>query len=356
MTAGLYEGTLGGAADLDPLDLGPAHLALPATVAACVASRAWGDLDDDILDAVVAGMEAGSRLRRTLTGVRPGAGLHSVSTFGLFAAAAATARVLRLGPVAFANSIAIGLTRAGGLSLNNASTRIGLTHFGWAVAHGIEAGWLAAQGVEASLDVATAFEVLFAGSTIDLSRLETDAPLLADSAIVFKHYPCNIYLNLIVKALFGHAGTGIDRIRVVMPNIKHLDQPAPRGVREFRNSAQAVAAASALYPPDYRSYTAAFIEPAGNPTLWQLISAVEVVRDSGRETGLERAVVDVEAFRAGRVVATGSHRMTELRSWSLAHATELVGDIGPTGWVDQVYSGTYLEAHDVVSALVKLPA
>lgn len=355
MTAALFEGTLGGAADLDPLDLGPAHLALPATVAACIAAKTWGGDDRSVIDAAVAGMEVGARLRRSLTNVRPGAGFHSVSTFGLFAAAAAVARVLQLSPAEFANAIGIALTRAAGLSLNNASTRIGLTHFGWAAAHGVEAGWLAGQGVEASLDVKTAFEVLFANSTVDFTVLKPDrVTLLAGTPIVFKHYPCNIYLNLIVRAIGDHSGTGIDHVKVVMPSIVHLDQPNPKDVRQARNSAQAVAAIAALYPPTYRSYKIELLDARANDALRRLMSAVEVQRDPARGTGLERAVIDVEASRGGHVVVSESHRVAELAPWSRAHAEPLVGEIGPDGWVATIYGGGYLEAHDVVASFLEV--
>ncbi|MHB8587948.1 MAG: MmgE/PrpD family protein [Candidatus Dormibacteraceae bacterium] len=353
MRAALFEGTLGGAADLDPLDLGPAHLALPATVAACLAAKSWGGDDGTVLDAAIAGMEVGARLRRSLTGVRPGVGFHSVSTFGLFAAAAAVARVLRLSPTAFANAIGIALTRAAGLSLNNASTRIGLTHFGWAAAHGLEAGWLAGEGVDASLDVKSAFDVLFAGSTVDFTILEPNrSHLLASAPIVFKHYPCNIYLNLIARALKDHAGTGIDSIKVVMPSIPHLDQPDPKDVRQARNSAQAVAAIAALYPATYRSYTKLFLDANAKEDWRDLISAVVVEQDATRATGLERAVIDIEASRGRDVVVSESHRMAELTPWSRAHAEQLIGDIGPDRWVAAVYDNGYLEAHDFVAGFL----
>jgi len=40
-------------------------------------------------------MEGGPGLRRSLTGVRPGAGFHSLSTYGLIAVGGGIARALR---------------------------------------------------------------------------------------------------------------------------------------------------------------------------------------------------------------------------------------------------------------------
>ena len=83
------DATVGAASDLDPLEHGPSHTALPATVAACVAARLTGATsDEDIATAVLAGIETASRLRMTISGVRPGIGFHSSGTFGTIAAAA----------------------------------------------------------------------------------------------------------------------------------------------------------------------------------------------------------------------------------------------------------------------------
>lgn len=352
IAAAVFEGTLGGAADLDPMDLGPAHLALPATLAACIAAKVWGRSDERIADAVAAGMEVAARLRRSLSGIRPGAGLHSASTFGLFAASAAVARLLDLPPRQFANALGIGLTRAGGLSLNSAHTNLGLTHFGWAAGHGLEAGWLAAIGMDASLDVETAFRVLWAGSTLDPAVLTQAANLMSDPPLVFKQYPCNIYLNLIVRAIGDEAGTGIDGLTIVIPDIRHLDQPSPADVRQARNSAQGVAAIAALYPASYLSYTSRFLNLPSNEPLQRLIAAVKVRRDPSRDPGLAVAVVEVEARRGESIVLDRSLSMAELKPWSLPHAELLVRGVGPEGWVKGLYAEGYGAAHDIVTRLL----
>ena len=353
--AAVFEGTLGGAADLDPVDLGPAHIALPATIAACIGAQVFGRDDRDVADAVVAGIEAGVRLRRSLKGVRPGAGMHSVGTFGLFAAAAAIARLLELPVPAVSATLGIALTRAAGLSINNASTQIGLTHFGWAAAHGLEAGWLASQGIGASLDLEGAFGVLFAGSVRDFAILEDSQPQLDLIPFAFKRYPCNIYLNPFVPALAGHAGAGIDRIRVVIPDLPHLDQSRPPDVRQARNSAQAVAAIAALYPARYLSFTGRFLDLRANEQLRSMMDRVIVERDNARPTALDAAVVDVDATSAGETVVNGTYRISELRPWGLSHALTLAAGTGPPGWVESVYESGYVKAHQLVSGFISRP-
>ena len=96
MSDAVLFGTLGAAADLDPLDAGPAHLALPA-VASVLAAAGLPRADEcAFADAVCIGMEVGARLRAAITRVRPGIGFHSVGTFGTVAAAAAVAVLLNL--------------------------------------------------------------------------------------------------------------------------------------------------------------------------------------------------------------------------------------------------------------------
>ena len=98
-------------------------------------------------------MEVGARLRAAITRVRPGIGFHSVGTFGTVAAAAAVAVLLNLDEDQAGNAFGIALTRASGLAMNNAMTDIGLTHFGWAAAHGLEAAWLATLGYTAATNL-----------------------------------------------------------------------------------------------------------------------------------------------------------------------------------------------------------
>ncbi len=352
MGAAVFEATVGAAADLDPLDVGPAHLALPATVATCIAAELFDRSDSDVGDAVLAGMEAGARMRKCLTSVRPGAGLHSVGTFGLIAAAAAVARLLGGDGDEIAHSVGIALTRAAGLSLNNAATQIGLTHFGWAAGHGLEAGWLAVNEVEASLDVRTAFSVLFAGSNVDFAPLSQYGDrAVTHGSVAFKHYPCNIYLNPIVQALQGLDDRGGDLV-LRIPPIAHLDQPAPANLRQARNSAQAVAAVALLYPPSYAAFVSPRMDPAKNDDLRAAMARVHVIQEAARPTDLTRARIQVSVGPAEAGGLSAEHGIEGLGPWGREHARSLANGTGPPGWVDAIYDGGYLSAHRAVRNLL----
>src|SRR5258708_4163930 len=301
--------TLGAASDLDPLDRGPAHIALPSAVAALVLAQHRGRSSADVVDAVAVGIEVGARLRRCVTSVRPGVGFHSAGTFGLFAAAAACARLLRLDAASAANAIAISLTRAAGLSLNSAMTRIGLTHFGRAAGGAIEAALLAEDGWTASQRLDIAFDTFF-GSGADFAPLEAAEYVSAMRPAAFKHYPCNIYLNLAVRALL-RSGHTAGPIEVVLPPVRHLDNAHPVDLRELRNSAQGAVAAVSLHAPSYKSFTAKTLRIGANAALTSRPRAITVRIDVERSTSLDSARVDVTT-----AVGTESSSAEELGSWS----------------------------------------
>jgi hypothetical protein len=299
---------LGAASDLDPLDRGPAHLALPSAVAALVLAQLRGLSSADVVDAVAVGVESGARLRRCVTTVRPGIGFHSVGTFGLFAAAAACARLLRLDPAGAANAVAISLTRAAGLAVNSAMTRIGLTHFGRAAGNGMESALLAEDGWVASQRLDVAFETLF-GVAGDFGPLGGVGYVSATRPAAFKHYPCNIYINLAIRALTRLGGSA-GPIEIVLPPVRHLDNPRPRDMRELRNSAQGAVAAVSLHGPSYRAFAAKTLRLGVDPALDERLGSITVLIDNERSTGLDNARVDVTTTAGTESASAG-----ELGPW-----------------------------------------
>lgn len=343
----VYQASLGAAVDLDPMSIGPAHLALPATVAALAAAELLDKRSDDaIASAVLAGIEAGSRLRNAVQRGRPGTGFHSAGTFGTIAAAASVARLMELPPRQFANAIAIAFTRMSGLAINAAFTRICLTHFGWAAGHGFEAALLAANGWDASLDAAAALKAVFPDSPIDLEKLsarEGDELLFGADSILFKRYPCNAYLNPIVVGL-SRLTTPVDRVEVRMPAIGHLNRPDPKDVREARYSAQAVAAISILYPPVYASFTDAVLNLGRNEPLKQAMDQVALIMDDQAPTSLAEASIQIRAWSHGSLVLETNEQLRQLRPWSASHALDLLRGRS-TDWITRVYAMPYADAY-----------
>ncbi|HEV7649756.1 MAG TPA: MmgE/PrpD family protein [Actinophytocola sp.] len=339
-------GTLAGAADLDPMDIGPSHTPLAATLASGLAATVSEAPAERIADGVLAGIDVALRLRRTITGTRPGVGFHSPGVFGTVAAAAAAARTLCLSRAACADAVAIALTRAGGLAINSAATRIGLTHFGWGVAHGVEAALLAAQGWTASHDLGKALDTLFPGMAAEPSeQMLAAGPLLTAPDVIFKHYPCNIYLNLVVLAL--HDLQPLDsagEIRVDMPLIPHLDNAKPASVRAARNSAQAVAGIVVGTGTGYDAFcgSADRWEPADAVT--DAANRVAVHMDPALSTRLDQASVRV-SDPGGR---TSTRAMADLGPWGADHAAALAAGVVAPGLVDALYRLDHLGAFTAV--------
>jgi 2-methylcitrate dehydratase PrpD len=352
----VYQASLGAAVDLDPMSIGPAHLALPATVAALVAAEFLQKQSDEaVASAVLAGIEAGSRLRDSVRRGRPGSGFHSAGTFGTIAAAASVARLMDLPPTEFANAIGIAFTRMSGLAINAAFTRICLTHFGWAAGHGLEAAWLAANGWGASLNAPAALRAFFPDSPIDVEKLrprEGEELLFGADSILFKRYPCNAYLNPLVIGLSGSTAS-IDRVEVRMPAIGHLNRPDPKDIREARYSAQAVAAISMLYPPVYASFTDGVLNLGRNQALKEAMDRVTLIMDDQAPTSLADASIQIKAWSGGRQVLETTEQLRQLTPWSLSHALELLRG-RPTGWVTRLYGLPYAKAYGLATDRAEL--
>jgi 2-methylcitrate dehydratase PrpD len=348
MTVAFFEGMLAAATDLDPLDVGPAHCALPAVVAACVASAMTGRSHDAIAEGVLSGIEWGSHLRSAVQGLRPGAAFHSAGVFGTIAAAGAASRALDSTPRQTANAIGIALTRSAGLAANSAATQVGLTHFGWAAAHGLEAALLARDGMTASLDLAQALGAFFPQASV---QLDSARPLPVGESLertYFKQYPCNIYLNLVVLASAGLQGQVIDRIALEIPPVRHLDQPVPVDLRAARNSAQAVAAAAALAQPRYAMFCAPEFDLHANAELRRLAGRVSVAMDDNAPTALASASARVVAWSGKELISDRTIGGTELTTWPAAARERLTAGLGLDAWFEQLTTAPYYDAHAAV--------
>jgi MmgE/PrpD N-terminal domain len=349
MSDAVLLGTLGAAADLDPLDAGPAHLALP-TVAAVLAAAGMRDADESLLaDAVCIGMEVGARLRAAIKRVRPGIGFHSVGTFGVVAAAAGAAVLLNLDEDQAANAFGIALTRAGGLASNNAMTDIGLTHFGWAAAHGLEAAWLATLGYTATTGLEQIAGTLFPGCEIAPELLAPD-PLTPGTAlswparIIFKNYPCNVYLNPLVAILRDDSPEPLGHVLIEMPPVAHLDNPVATGARQMRNSAQAVTAIAACLPCRYDSFTSRQLD-ANATTISRLMStAVTVVQTPDGPTDLLESEIRVTLTGEGQAARTCVRKVAQTDIWDGSVAGRIVDGAPYAETILELCSLPYLEA------------
>ena len=168
--------------------------------------------------------------------------------------------------------------------------------------------------------------------------------------IVYKHYPCNIYLNLVAKGVAELGASSIDRLTVRLPPVAHLDR-IPADVREARNSAQGVAAIALLHPLVYRSFTEKVLRIDRNEELRRLFEAVEVVFDPSIPTDLRKTAVVLDAFHGGKHVGHGEHDMSELGVVSKDHLSGLERGMA-TQYGERIYSEDYVAAHHAVEVAV----
>lgn len=343
-----YLATLGAAADLDPMDVGPSHTALPATLASCAASTCLDGTgqapDARIAAGVLAGLSAALKIRRAVSNIRPGLGLHSPGVFGTVAAAAAAARCLGLTPDQVADAIGISLTRSAGLALNSAGTRIGLTHFGWGTAHGLEAALLAADGWTASRDLDKALGALFGRADIEVASIDPAAPLTT-ADLLFKKYPCNIYLNPVIDVLDRARGKSFDGIDIEMPWIPQLDCPEPADIRQARNSAQAVAAIVLCTGRSYADFSDARGAWQPGEAILRTIGQVRVRMDAVAPTRLSEATLTVRVRSGGSVIDEAEVYTRDLGNWGKPHAATLADDLPA---LSSLYDGSYQDAYQFI--------
>jgi len=185
------------------------------------------------------GRRAAWRVRSALTGARPGVGFHSPGVFGTLAAAGAGARLLELDANACVtrwDRIEPGL-RAGitaGLDDRDDALRLGAFHGARSGPCWPRRGW---GRLARTSDVASR-----RCSVPNTSTCRRCRPRHAGrpGAGLQARTPCNIYLNLVVRAARRRA-PDVDRIELMLPWVPHSTAPADRPA-PGSHSAQAAAA------------------------------------------------------------------------------------------------------------------
>jgi len=169
--AALVNGTAGHSAELDDLHKASFYHPSAATVPAAVAlADVQGNVSGrELLTALVAGYEVGARVGMALGQGHFLRGYHPQGSVGVFAAAAAAARILKLGPEGMRNALGIAGTQASGLMAAQEGAMVKRLHAGLACETGVRAALLAAKGFTGIDDV---LEAPFGGL---LSTLGTDA-------------------------------------------------------------------------------------------------------------------------------------------------------------------------------------
>jgi 2-methylcitrate dehydratase PrpD len=218
--AALWFGTAGHAMDWDDTQLaeGPGrpygllmHPTMPPLAAALITAEAvkaeTGQPVDGkrFLTAFCAGFEVGCKIAEAIEPDHYMRGFHTSGTIGTFAAAAAAANMLRLGPVETARALGMAASAASGVRANFGTMTKPL-HVGRAAENGVTAAFMAREGFTANqeaLDGKWGFLAIAGpGGDAGLVRDRFGAPMtMVQPGISIKPYPSGVLTHPSMDAL-----------------------------------------------------------------------------------------------------------------------------------------------------------
>lgn len=213
-----------------------------------------------VLEAYIVGFETETRIAQALNPDLVDRGWHPTSVLGVFGAAAACARLLKLPAPAFATALAIAASHAAGLRANSGTMTKPL-HAGQANRNGLLAALLARRGFSANLAIFEhdlGFSRAFAGRSEDiadrlLSGWGEDFNILSPG-LAIKQYPCCAFVHPAIAAsedAFRRTGLSpahIAAVRVQLhrSRIRNVNRPDPRNGLDAKFSTHYVVALALL--------------------------------------------------------------------------------------------------------------
>jgi 2-methylcitrate dehydratase PrpD len=325
--AALANGTAAHAAEIDDLHKAsfhhPSATVVPAAIAVADAVP-HPPTGADLLTAIIAGYEVGTRVGAALGQGHFMAGYHPQGTAGVFGAAAAAARLRGLDAVRTVHALGIAGTQASGLMAAQEGAMVKRMHAGLAAQTGVRAAALAADGFTGIVDV---FEAGFGGllSTLGTAQSRPEA-LTAELGSVWhageiefkRHAACAaIHSTLDVleslSAEHGISGDDVARVRVHCTTHAFLHcgfEYRPAGVTAAQMSFQYCVAAMLTFGVVSVDQ---FTEPLlTDSRLLELAARVEVIVDPGFDelgpAGRHSVRVEVETTDRGAVTGARSQR------------------------------------------------
>jgi 2-methylcitrate dehydratase PrpD len=231
----------------------PSSPLLPASIALAEERHLSGR---DLLTAYVAGFELETSLGRGVNFHHYEKGWHPTATLGVFGAAAACARLLKLDEEQTTRALALCASLAAGVKSNLGSMAKPM-HVGNCSRSGLLAALLAAEGFTANADALEHpqgfFEVFNGPGTYSIERIlekwgtpwEIEMP-----GIAVKQYPCCLStqgaIDVMIQLVREHdvrpdAVTAVDA-RVPARRLQHTNRPRPRSALDAKLSVQYVLA------------------------------------------------------------------------------------------------------------------
>lgn len=224
--AALVNGTSAHALDFDDVSVTMrGHPSAPVLPAVLALGEKLGSTGSALVDAFVLGFEVECKLGSVIGGPHYALGWHPTATFGALGAAAACARLLRLGPDQTRMALGISASLASGARRNFGSMTKPL-HAGWGSRNGVIAATLASRGFTADDEALEApdgwLHAASGGAPVDASPIERlgDPWEIISPGIDVKLYPCCYFTHLSIDAALeirpqvAQRGEEIEGVRV----------------------------------------------------------------------------------------------------------------------------------------------
>ncbi len=318
LDAPVANGQMGHVLDFDDTHLGGVILhtstaTLPALFALGERNKASGR---DVIVALAAAFEAGIRVGQAATSHHLG-GWHLTGTLGTVAAAAGSARLLRLTADQMTFALGIGCTQAAGMQQNRGSDCKSL-HAGKSAYHGVLASMLASKGFNSSPEILEGR----LGFTTIFSATQQNAAITAGlgrrwmiTGNGYKPYACGVVLHPLIDAMIDVArktrqpASDVARVDVtVHPDvirITGIDTPSSGLMSKF--SANHAAAVAFI---DQAAGVAQFSnERSADPAVQALRRLIQITPDASFRLDQSAATVRTKsgsAFEAQVAHATGT--------------------------------------------------
>jgi 2-methylcitrate dehydratase PrpD len=321
------------------------HATPPVAGAVFAFSRQMKISGRELLHAFILGIETTCRMGNAVMPGHYERGWHITSTCGVFGAAAAASKLLKLGEAQVLSAMGIAATQAAGL-VEMLGSMARVLNAGFAARNGIAAARLAAQGFQGPaqpIEGLRGFVNVFGGNN-DLSTLTRDLGEHWEmTQVAYKPYPTGVVLHALLDGVLEHR----ERISQAEPILVRLnplavertDRPEPRNAIEARLSAQHAVAVALLRG---RAGLDEFSDAAAtDPAVQSLRRRVRVVSDAS----LDKMAAVVTAG-ATTIDAPAPRPMDDVRLKAKFH--ELAG----------AQAGAWLELIDALESMeaVRLPS
>jgi 2-methylcitrate dehydratase PrpD len=306
--AALVNGAAGDALDFsDCIRVMNGHATAAVLPAALAMSEAGGHSGDELLRALVVGVEAACR-----AGLIAGPGIlltafHPTGIFGPIGSCAAVAHLLSLDEPQWSVALGIAATSAAGLGAS-AGTMCKPLHAGVAAAHGLLAARLAHRGFTASatvLEHPVGFLAAYTKTPNFAALADCSGRFFVRETLLKEHAACQLThgsIESLLQLRRSHAFSvdDIDSVRLTIAesSVRICDIREPHNALEAKFSVRTVAAMALLgiATGDLASFDHAF---AGASDVVNLRSKVSVIGESNLDVAVSKASV---TLRDGRIL------------------------------------------------------